>query len=251
MKKIIVLTVLLLLCFQKAMPQDRLSILWQKGNDFYKSKIYDSAAFCYEQIASLKPKNADVYYNLGNTYYRLNKIGHAVLNFERALKINPNFKEAKDNLMLTQNRISNHIMQAGDIFFINWWNSITRTDKATTWSVTALVVFILAVVILLIKKINRNLGEKIPVQSIYILGFAWMFFMVIAFITSKKGIEANSAVVMQNETPLMNTDLKGKPITQLPEGTTVSIIEEKEMWIEVRIPDGRVGLIQNNLIEKI
>src|SRR5437867_3206445 len=73
---------------------------WQKGNAFYQQKQYDSAAFYYEQLAALKPQNAEIYYNIGNTYYRLNKIGPSVLNYERALKINPGYKEAHENLLL-------------------------------------------------------------------------------------------------------------------------------------------------------
>src|ERR1700744_3575460 len=78
------------------------NMLWQKANELYQQKQYDSAAQCLEQIAALKPQNEIVYYNLGNTYYKLNKIAPAVLNYERALRINPDYKEAKDNLLLAQ-----------------------------------------------------------------------------------------------------------------------------------------------------
>src|SRR5947199_7094884 len=91
--------------------------LWQKGNAAYQLKQYDSALYYYEQLAAQKPRNAEIYYNIGNTYYRLNRIGHAVLNYQRALKIDPGYKEAKDNLLLAQGRISNNIHDAGNIFF--------------------------------------------------------------------------------------------------------------------------------------
>src|SRR4051812_15187191 len=83
------------------------SAQWEKAGNFYSNKQYDSAAYYYEQIAALKPRNAAVYYNLGNSYYRLNLIGPAVLNYERALHIDPSYKEAQDNLSLTQSRITN------------------------------------------------------------------------------------------------------------------------------------------------
>ncbi len=105
---------------------------WQKGTSFYSQKQYDSAAFYFEQIAAGKPLNAEVYYNLGNAYYRLNKIPLSVLNYERALRINPDHKEAKDNLILAQNRISNHIPNAGDIFFITWWQSLTQAGQVNS-----------------------------------------------------------------------------------------------------------------------
>ena len=227
------------------------SASWDKGNDYYHKKIYDSAAYYFEQIAALKPARADVYYNLGNTYYRLNKIGPAVLNYERALKIDPNYKEAKDNLLLTQIRINNHIQMVGDIFFVNWWNSMTRQDKATTWAVVAFIAFLLIIAGLFLRRFNKPIGSHIPVQSIFILGIFWLFSIILAIIASNKSVLPTNAVVMQNETPLMNTDLIGKPITIIPEGTTVAIISDKGRWLEVRLPDGRTGYLQGNLVEKI
>src|SRR4051812_17230234 len=94
---------------------------WKRGVAFYEQKEYDSAVYYFEQLAAMKPKDAVVYYNLGNTYYRLNRIAPAVLNYERALKVDPGYKDAKDNLALTQNRIPNRIAEAEDIFFVKWW----------------------------------------------------------------------------------------------------------------------------------
>src|SRR5579875_3894304 len=126
---IIILTIL---CTDlKSFAADTYNNLWQKGNNYYQQKQYDSASYYYEQIAVRQPQNADVYYNLGNTYYKLNNIGLAVLNYRRALRINPDFKEAKDNLFLTESRINNRIPYSGDIFFIKWWKSLTRETRAT------------------------------------------------------------------------------------------------------------------------
>jgi len=240
----------LLLCLSCA-ADDKAGVYWQKGNQFYSQKAYDSAAACFELIAAQKPVNAVLYYNLGNTYYRLNRIGPAVLNYERCLNIDPQFRDAKENLLLTETRISNHIQTVSDIFFIKWWNSLTHPVKAAAWSVSALVVFVLACVILLIRKINKTQTKFLPVQVVYVLGFVWCILITLAIVASNKQMRNVGAVVMQNDTPLLNNELHGKPITQLPEGTVVTILEEKDMWVNVRISDGRSGWVQNTLIEKI
>ena len=90
---------------------------WQKANRFYQEKNYDSAAAYYTKLAKLNPENPEIFYNLGNTYYRLNKIGFAVLNYEKALKLKPDYRQAQDNLELTQSRISNRIQQSPPTFF--------------------------------------------------------------------------------------------------------------------------------------
>jgi tetratricopeptide (TPR) repeat protein len=223
---------------------------WKKGNDYYQQKQYDSAAYYFEQIATLKPRNAEVYYNLGNTYYRLNRISFAVLNYERALRTDPSYKDAKDNLLLAQSRISNYIPATEDIFFVNWWRSLTSGTKATAWSVCALICFILIIGLLSAKRMEK-LNISLPPQFTGLLGFLCGCFLLLAFAASRHMEVHNRAVVMQNDAPLMNNEQKGKPLILVPEGTTVKIQTEKGTWAEVALPDGRSGWIELNLINKI
>src|SRR4051812_28063954 len=80
------------------------TVQWQKAASFYAAKQYDSAAIYFEQVAAMKPRNADLYYNLGNSYYKLNKVALSILNYQRALRITPDHKLAQDNLALAQGR---------------------------------------------------------------------------------------------------------------------------------------------------
>ena len=227
------------------------SYFWKKGNEFYRSKLYDSAVFYYEQIAAKRPINADVYYNLGNTYYKLNKIGMAVLNYERALKINPEYKEAKENLLLTQTRIGNKVTAINDIFFIIWWNSITRADRAGFWAIAAAFIFIITIARLLLKRFNNSVGLQLPVQLPFITGFIWVCVFIIALVAANKRMQANEAVIMLNDAPLMNNELVGKPLLLIPEGTKVVILDNKTNWVEIKLPDGSIGWVQHSIIEKI
>src|SRR5690606_26240313 len=105
MSKIPSLTLIAMLLHISVFASGNYNDWWQKGNQYYEQKNYDSAAYYYNRIATLQPNDAEVYYNLVNTYYRLNLVGKAVLNYERALKYAPNHQLAADNLYLTQSRI--------------------------------------------------------------------------------------------------------------------------------------------------
>ncbi len=225
------------------------NMLWQKGNTCYQQKQFDSATFFYEQIAILKPANADIYYNLGNAYYRANRVAPAILNYERALRINPDHKLVKDNLILAQSRITNSIHSAGDIFFMNWWQSTTRPDRANTWAITALILFTLIIVVQFIRKTIS--GRQLPVQVPGVLSFVFICILLLAIASANNMNSHNKAVVMQNDAPLMNIEQKGKPLALIPEGTTVKITGEKAGWIEVSLPDGRSGWLAQNVIDKI
>ena len=251
MKKTVLILVVLLTGAWHSLAAADYNQLWQKGNSFYEQKQYDSAASYFEQIAVLKPQNAELYYNLGNTYYRLNKIAFAVLNYERALQVNPEYKEAKDNLILAQSRISNHIQAAGDIFFVSWWQNITQPKTATTWAVWALITFSLFIVLLLYRRFQKVGSLRLPAQLQGILIFVFACLLVLGFYSANNSAQNSAAVVMEADAPLMNSDMKGKPTSLVPEGTVVKIMTEKSGWAEVRLPDGRAGWLQQNLINKI
>lgn len=223
---------------------------WEKAKTFYKAKTYDSAAIYFEKIAAQKPGNAEVYYNLGNTYYRLNKIGPAVLNYERALHLDPEMQVAKDNLTLTQNRITNNITQVNDIFFMNWWKEITAAKMATMWAMVSFGVFALFILLLFIRFLPRNIID-LPMQVPVLVFFAWACLIVLAVAAAQHARFSGTAVVMQQDAPFLNADLKGKPQSLLPEGTTVKISGNKGEYDEVMLPDGRKGMILKTWITRL
>jgi hypothetical protein len=223
---------------------------WKRGTEHYMQKQYDSAAWYFEQVAALSPQNAEVYYNLGNTYYRLNRIAPAVLNYQRALNIDPDYKEAKDNLAITQARISHTITPTEDIFFITWWKSLTAHTKATGWAVAALITFILIIASVWVRKYQKG-GYRLPVQVPGILGFICACFLMLGFVAAGNKQRSPGAVVIESDAPLMNYQQKGKPIALIPEGTTVEVAGEKDMWVEVVLPDGRSGWLLKVQVTKI
>lgn len=221
--------------------------LWQKGNHFYTEKKFDSAASYYEKIAGLTPSNAEVYYNLGNSYYRLNNIGLAVLNYERALLYKPNFKKAKDNLELTQNRIANRIQPTQDIFFVKWWHQLTSAHLANTWSVITLVLFL----VLLFSIVAPRLGMFSSFFSKRVTFFSALSFVIVAMIAYQSANNIairNKAVVMQPDTELHEQKNDTKSIGLLPEGTVVTINDMDSLLVKVALPDGRSGWISKKAI---
>jgi tetratricopeptide (TPR) repeat protein len=247
MKRTIILSLLILLFTNCFADDAAMKNLWQKANAFYNQKAYDSAAYCFEQIASQHPAEAEVYYNLGNTYYKLNRIGPAVLNYERALFYKPSYKEAQDNLYLTQGRISNRIPAVKDIFFIRWWKGITAPANANTWAVVSLLLFLAIIALLLTKRLNKH---SLPSQIAIALASIWIITLIVAIASSNKRHDSSKGVVMQ-EGAEFALQPGGKSQSLIPEGTTVKWEEERTEWVEVELPDGRTGWIRKSALTKI
>ncbi|GAA4468942.1 tetratricopeptide repeat protein [Nemorincola caseinilytica] len=224
---------------------------WKKATGYYIQKQYDSAAWYYEQVAALHPHNAEVYYNLGNTYYRLNKIAPAVLNYERALHVDPGHRDAHDNLTITQARISHQVAPAEDIFFVTWWRGLTAHTMAGTWAAVALIAFLMALGIYWARRYTQG-GGRLPMQLPGILGFVSACAIIFGLVAAANSVNPRKAVVFEQDTPLMNAQqIKGKPAALLPEGTTVRIITDGGNWLEVALPDNRTGWVQASQVMKV
>jgi hypothetical protein len=241
------LTVFISLSALSSMAAQPYEIWWKRANDFYIQKQFDSAVYYYEKITALSSDNEVVYYNLCNAYYRINRIGPAVLNYEKALHINPNYKEAKDNLAITQSRIANRIPIVPDIFFVSWWNTLTQASKTSAWTIGGIIIFIIILILVWMKRIKR---KNIPQQLTGFLWLCWVVFICLAFFSAKNVNDSESAVVMQNDAPLLSA-VQGKTQSLVPEGTTVQLKEVNGGWVEVRLPDGRKGWMQLSLLSKI
>jgi hypothetical protein len=230
---------------------DNVTIDWQKGNSFYEAKQYDSAVYYFDLIAQTRPANAAVYYNLGNAYYRLNEVPLAILNYCRALKVNPEYREAEENLTLAESRISNKIPYIPDVFFLTWWHWLTDGHRATLWAVVSWVLFLSIIAALLQRALSKDRSKRLPAQLPLFVGLAWVVCLTLAICSSVNSASSTEAVVMQNDVPLMNIDLKGKPISLVPAGTIVVIKGENSGWLEVRLPDGRVGWLQTTNVARV
>lgn len=211
---------------------------WAKANAFYQQKNYDSAAVYYEKIAAGRPRQAAVFYNLGNTYYRLNKIGVAVLNYEKALKRDPGMTEARDNKQLAQSRVSNSINGGGDVFFVRWWKSATHPARTTAWSVTALLLFVITLSLASLRLFRNKTG----IRPKLIIASALLSAASLVFVFASAGRHSvHSAVVLSDAAPLTGAANAVKPLALVPEGTVVQIQAQNREQMLVTLPDGRSG----------
>lgn len=223
---------------------------WDKANKFYEQKEYDSAVYYYKQLSKTAPRNAEVYYNLGNTYYRLNDIGHSVLNYEKALKYNPDHKKASDNLYLAKSRISNRIQEVPVIFFIRWWRSITKSNLANTYAIIAAGLFILLIVYYSLKRLDK-INIDLPTQLSAGILIVSIVFIILGIVSANRVVADNKAVVMQGDAPFTLQPGSSTSQSLIPEGTTVKVTNEDGSWTEVILPDGRTGWMSRSVLSKI
>ena len=222
-----------------------------RQNSFAESiKLYESEIGKNKQI---KKESPELYYNLGNAYFRDNQIAKAILNYERALLLDPGDSDIRHNLRFAKTRIEDKIDSA-DSFFVNQWiRSIQNLYTANRWAMIGIVLFL----ILIIAVGSYVISTQITVRKIsFYSGIVLLALVIIAnafaFKQKNKIVNRSTGIVMSASVSIYTSpDAHSQELFRLHEGSKVRIKREEGNWFEIVIANGSVGWLQKKNIEKI
>lgn len=219
----------------------------------YEEEHYAQAAEIYEELLK-SGQHAAIYYNLGNCYYRLEKVGPAVLNYERALLLDPGDAAIRHNLDLARSKTLDKITPLGEVFLVTWYKAVVSLFSTDGWAGIALGTFILFLVALSVylfsnRMLYRKIGFVVAAAALVVCLLTNLF----AY-QQKRVLELrNQAVVMVSATNVKSTpSATGTDLFVLHEGTKVQVTDNSmKGWKEIRLSDGKTGWIETNSIEFI
>lgn len=219
----------------------------------YVRQNYTQAIKDYESLLS-HGVSADLYYNLGNAYYRADNITHAVLNYERALILSPGDKDIRFNLQMARSKTIDKIVPESEMFFVTWYRSLVNMQSVDGWAHMALVSLCLVIVFFLL----YLFASRIVLRKIGFfcgLAFLLIFFASNIFAYQQKKVlsERTGAIIMSPSVQVKSTPAQnGTDLFILHEGTKVEITDSSlSGWTEIRIADGKEGWIETSQIEII
>lgn len=219
----------------------------------YAIENYNIAIENYKQLLE-NGKHADVYYNLGNSYYKMGDIARAILNYERALTLKPWDDDIQHNLELARSKTIDKIVPQSEMFFITWIKNLIASLTMDVWATISIVTFIITLTLLLLYLLSNKLViRKISFfTSIFtlILCASSIIFSWMQFNRSKNRSEA---IVISSAVDVKSTpNLTGTDVFVIHSGTKVEIVDDTMTeWKEVRLQDGKIGWLRTNDIEKI
>jgi tetratricopeptide (TPR) repeat protein len=239
-----------LLTFQFAFAN---AVTKAEADSAYVRGQYQQAISLYESLLE-QGSSADVFYNLGNAYYRTENIPEAVLNYERALLLSPGDRDIRFNLQIARSRTFDKIVPEPEMFFVTWYRSLVSMMSVDGWARTALVALALTIILLLVYLFS----DKIWLRKVGFFGGVALFLLfVVANIFAwqqksdllhRKGAIVFSPAVTVKSTPAAN----GTDLFILHEGTKVDITDgSMKDWKEIRIADGKEGWIESKHLRVI
>lgn len=231
-------------CFSRSPEAGSLEEKFMEGNRHYENKEFVKAAACYEQIIQdHRIRNADLYYNLGNAYMKLNKLGQAIYYYHKALKVRENDPEIRENLAYAERLRVDKIKKPEDSIYAKAFLNFQQVISVNQGTVLAVIFYLLLNVFLFFRILGRPLFP--PVLNRYLTGI--IIIMILIFI-STTGIK-----IFQNhhyrEAVLLAPSLEvrsgpGSDNTALftiHEGLKVRIRAERGEWVQIRLENGLSG----------
>lgn len=229
--------------------------LWTAGVEAYADGRYADAARDWTALAADAPESADLWYNIGNASYQIGDYAHAVLGYERALRLDPSFDDARYNL----ERVAEHLDKIDAVPespLRRAASSVSHWLPANTWALLAALFFVGALALALAFFRSGRRGWRIAgfyggiAALLLFAGTLWMSIRQYREYTAK---DQQFAVVMLQRTSVRNAPSGSGSIElfELHAGTKVELLDEMNGWTEVRIADGNRGWLRSADIEEI
>ena len=230
----------------KAVTKNNADTEYQKGN--YQQAIRD-----YEEVLK-NGESAEIYFNLGNAYYRTDNITKAVLNYERARLLSPGDDDINFNLQFARSKTIDKITPESEMFFVTWYKSLVNFTSVDNWAKTGILCIVMALLLVLL----YLFGPQLMLRKIGFFGglaFFVIFLLSNLFAFQQKQALDNrtGAIIISPSVNIKKTPAKNSADQfVLHEGTRVDIIDKGMTdWRCIRVGDGREGWIETKAIEEI
>jgi tetratricopeptide (TPR) repeat protein len=226
---------------------------FEKGNELYKSGKYEQAIDAYATVLKANQHSSELYFNLGNCYYKLNKVAPAIYSYEKALVLSPNDLEVVNNLKFAQKRTIDEIKVIPKVGFGKLLRDFTGMYHYNTWGWIAVGLAISFLLFFL----GYYFSEITVVKRIFFfIMFAVFFVMLIvilAAIFEKSHYDKERPAIVFAEMTAVRTEPQtaSPSIFTLHEGTKVFVKEKLERWEKVQLTDGTEGWIESNASKEV
>lgn len=226
---------------------------FDQANSSYASNNYEEAKSAYLQLINDGHYSAELYYNLGNTYFKLNDIAPAILYLEKAKKLDPLNEDIRHNLALANQQTVDKKAALGDDLLSSWWGTIIKYQPLNRWAFYSILLLLSSALLIIAFIFSTQRVWKM--SSFYGATLSFLSFVVVLFIgfqsqsvlnSTSHGIIFNASVTVVSEPNLTSTKL-----FTLHEGAKVELLNSENEWKRIRFSDGQIGWVKSDVLQDI
>lgn len=253
-KVVTVVTLLLSLGASMNIQAKDLDSLWTAGVQAYTDGKFSDASAAWTSIEESGQKSAKLYYNLGNAWFKQGNYPKAILNYERALRLDPSYSDARYNLEFTSNFVLDKIEPVPEFILKSVARKVCYVMGSNAWAVIFLVLLAAALVMGLLFLLGSSVGKR---RAGFYCGIVLLLLSAGALSFSiwqkSDSVKTDTAIVMSPVSSVKSSPSSGssKDLFVIHEGTKVTILDEVGSWKNIALADGRQGWITSNELEVI
>lgn len=226
---------------------------FSEANELYSKNQFEEAIIKYESILSQGYESADLYYNLGNAYFKSKQIPKSILYYERAKRIAPNDEDIRFNIEFANQMVVDKIEALPKPFFLKWGESILNLTTSKGWAVSSISIFILMLSFIGVYFFSRSVALR---KLSFALAIVSLIFSFAAFSMAgkqkKKMIKHDHAIIFTPTVTVKSSpDESGTDLFVIHEGLKVQIKQNLGNWTEIRMANGNSGWIKKTDMEVI
>ena len=253
-KVVTVVTLLLSLGVSMNIQAKDLDSLWTAGVQAYTDGKFSDASAAWTSIEESGQKSAKLYYNLGNAWFKQGNYPKAILNYERALRLDPSYSDARYNLEFTSNFVQDKIEPVPEFILKSVARKVCYVMSSNAWAVIFLVLLAAALMMGLLFLLGSSVGKR---RAGFYCGIVLLLLSAgaLSFSVWQKSdsVKTDTAIVMSPVSSVKSSPSSGssKDLFVIHEGTKVTILDEVGTWKNISLADGRQGWIPAGDLEII
>lgn len=224
-----------------------------EANTYYREGSYDKAIEIYESLVNEGYLGVSLFYNLGNSYYRIGKIGYSILYYEKALKLAPSDEDIIHNLEFVHLSTVDRIQPLPRFFLFDWWEALLGSLSVNGWAYIMFFFYLLMIISIGAYFFSRTIKQ----QKIFFfsgIGVFLVLALTILFLVVKINRDATligGIIVEQVVTVKSSPNLQSTDSFIIHEGLKVNLEDNLDNWVKIRLADGKVGWIENDYVKRI
>jgi len=226
---------------------------FNEANKVYINNDFNKSVEIYENILNQGFSSAELYYNLGNSFYKLGLYPKAILYYEKSLLLDPRNENCTFNLSKARIYNVDKIDEIPQFVIKRWWTSVVSLLSSNIWAIMSFCLFLIGITGIMVYFLTIKIAAR---QAGFFIGIVLLILSAFSFImanASKKMIlEYNGAIIMSPTITVKGSPSdSGTDLFILHEGTKVYILDELQDWFEIKISDGKQGWIEKSDVEII
>ncbi len=220
--------------------------------NWYQEEQFEQAIHTWQSILDNEGESAAVYYNLGNAYFKMDKTALSILNYERALLLEPENEDIQHNLQIAQATIKDRVEAIPELFFIVWLNNLNMWISGTAWGIISIITFVLMLSLLLWRLFRRTRsGSGMITYSGIALFVISGITLLLAIRSERLKSLSNDAIIMEDVMVKSSPSETGTNLFEVHEGLKIEVLDSVNNFAEIKLADGKKGWISSDKAENI